>query len=354
MNAEMHEIYMQRCLHLASLALGHTHPNPMVGAVVVHNNRIIGEGFHQQFGQAHAEVNAIAQLENQDLLKESTLYVSLEPCCHHGKTPPCTSLIIEKRIPNVVVAAKDPNPLVAGKGIQILKKAGVRVTSGILEKQAKQLNKRFNTFFEKQRPYIILKWAQSKDGYIDVMRRNTSPHIFWISNAYSKQIVHQWRAQEAGILIGCNTAINDNPKLTTRLWHGNNPTRIVIDPQLRTPPHFSVFSQAAPTLLIHDKKTIPNTHYPENIQLKPIDFTHNSLPQILKILYNSKIVSVIIEGGLFTLQEFIRFNCWDEARVILGNKHLYNGIQAPQLLKQPIINKRIIDDTILFYHNQTT
>ena len=235
------EVFMQRCLELAGNGLGYVAPNPMVGAVVVHKGEVIGEGYHRQFGQAHAEVNAIQAVKDSSLLEESTLYVNLEPCVHTGKTPPCTDLILAKKIPSVVIGTPDPNPLVQGKGIEKLIKSGIQVTTGIIEDACRDLNKRFFTFHKLKRPYIILKWAQTKDGFIDIKRKaGESIGVNWITSPLSRDLVHKWRSEEQGIMAGTHTVIMDNPHLNVRHWNGKNPVRIVLDRSLKIPKHFHV------------------------------------------------------------------------------------------------------------------
>ncbi|MEI7596754.1 MAG: bifunctional diaminohydroxyphosphoribosylaminopyrimidine deaminase/5-amino-6-(5-phosphoribosylamino)uracil reductase RibD [Bacteroidota bacterium] len=322
------EIYIKRCLQLAENGLGNVAPNPMVGAVIVCNGIIIGEGFHQKFGQAHAEVNAINNVENKELLKQSTIYVNLEPCAHYGKTPPCAELIVKMGIPNIVIGMIDPNEKVAGKGIEILKKAGCNVKVGVLENECKELNKRFITNQTKKRPYIILKWAQTKDGFIDIIRipcENNRPT--WITGENLRTIVHKWRTEEQGILVGANTVIFDNPMLTSRNWEGSNPTRILIDPELKSPLNSSIFDNSAPTYIFNSLKTDDND---SNSFIK-IDFSENAINQILSHLFNKGISSVIIEGGRETLCSFIRSEIWDEARILTGNKFFNEGIKAPEI-----------------------
>lgn len=350
MNKDIH--YIKRCIELAALALGNTHPNPLVGAVIVHNDIIIGESYHKEYGKAHAEVNAINSVQNKELLKESCLYVSLEPCCHHGKTPPCTDLIIKNKIPKVVIAATDPNPKVAGKGIQILINAGIEVISGLCKEEANELNKRFNTFHQKKRPYIILKWAETKDGFIDKADRTSEPHINWISNSQSRQLVHKWRAEEQAILIGKNTAKNDNPSLTTREWPGKNPIRILIDPELEAKQDLILLNDEYKTIVIHDQKIKPQNCNLQNKIFKSIDFSSDTINQIMDVLYSENIVSVIIEGGKNTLENFIQSELWDEARVIIGNIKFENGLKAPKININPITKTNFGNDILKIYINK--
>jgi len=339
--------YMQRCLELALKGLGHVAPNPMVGCVIVHKDLVIGEGYHQKYGEAHAEVNAIASVANKDLLKESTIYVSLEPCSHHGKTPPCSDLLIEHKVKRVVVGCLDTNPLVAGKGIAKLRNAGVGVVTGILEKQARDLNKRFFTYHEKKRPYIILKWAQTKDGFISKKAPFTKEEN-WITNDESKKLVHMWRAQEQAIMVGTTTALLDNPALTVRLTEGKNPTRVLIDKDLKVPITNSIFSEEAETI-VFTKKHKPDTNH---INYHLIDFTKDITKQILDYLYHKKIISLIIEGGTHTLQSFIDKGSWDEARVFNGNKQFKSGIKAPVIQINKSASQMISDDALVIAINE--
>lgn len=320
------EKYMQRCLDLAVLGMGSVAPNPMVGCVVVHNGVIIGEGYHQKFGEAHAEVNAIRSVENQELLKESTLYVSLEPCAHFGKTPPCSDLIIEKQIPRVVVGTVDPFAKVAGLGIEKMKKAGIEVQVGVLEHECRYLNRRFFTFHECQRPYVLLKWAQTLDGFIDTDRTETQ-HPTWITNALSKRLVHRQRSEESAILIGTNTAEYDNPALTVREWSGNQPLRMVIDRKGRLSHNLTIFDQKAPTWVFTEVAQ-PDQ---ENVKYIVLDFEKDILPQLLHELYRRDVLSVVVEGGSILLNSFIASGLWDEAYVYTGNQFFGRGVKAPSI-----------------------
>jgi diaminohydroxyphosphoribosylaminopyrimidine deaminase/5-amino-6-(5-phosphoribosylamino)uracil reductase len=338
---------MHRCLQLAKLGAGNVAPNPMVGAVLVYENEIIGEGYHQQYGQAHAEVNCINNVSNanQSLIEKSTLYVSLEPCAHYGKTRPCADLIIKNKIPNVVVACRDSYEEVDGKGIQKLQQAGVNVIVGILEKEALELNKRFFTFHTKQRPYIILKWAQSGDAKI--ARQDFS--AVKISNDITNRLVHKWRSEEAAILVGTNTALYDNPSLTTRLWKGNNPVRLVIDLQLKLPASLHLFDGAVKTIVFNQvKQEVQN-----RIVFHKLPDGDNIIPHLLNALYQLNVQSVLVEGGAALLQSFIDQNYWDEARIITNEQlAMGNGINAPQLKNNVLMNTEIItDDLISFYQS---
>lgn len=324
---------MHRCLQLALLGAGKVAPNPMVGAVLVHNGVIIGEGYHQQFGQAHAEVNCINNVseQNKALIPKSTLYVSLEPCAHFGKTPPCADLIIAQKIATVVIGCRDIYKEVAGKGIAKLIAAGVEVISGILEEEAKEINKRFFTFHQLARPYIILKWAQSNDHKI----AKADFSSVMISGAITNRLVHKWRSEEAAILVGTNTALHDNPTLTTRLWPGNNPVRVVIDKNLQlTSSSNLLLSDKATTIIFNYKKSEES----DGIIYKKTDPAQAMLPQVLQHLYLQNINSVLVEGGTKLLQSFIDAGLWDEATVITNEQLIIgDGIAAPVLKNETLI-----------------
>ena len=334
-NQSLHEKYMQRCIELALMGAGNTSPNPMVGSVIVYNNQIIGEGFHRKYGESHAEVNAINSVCDKELLKKSTIYVSLEPCSHFGKTPPCANLITKMKIPNVVIGAIDTAAHVSGKGIDILQKAGINVITGVLEKECRELNKRFFTFHEKKRPYIILKWAQTKDQFIDIIRKSNAPkQPTWITNEYSKTIVHKWRSEEQAILIGSNTAKQDNPSLTTRNWDGKNPLRIVLNRELSLSKNLNIFDSQAPTIIIGDiSQKNKATNYSNNIEIEFIDYKDDFHLQLFNILIKRNILSIIIEGGEKVLNSFIEKNLWDEARIFDGDKFFGSGVNAPKINK---------------------
>lgn len=332
------EIFMQRCLDLALLGMGDVAPNPMVGCVIVHDGIIIGEGYHQKFGQPHAEVNAIRSVKNPELLAQSTIYVSLEPCSHFGKTPPCSDLIIENRIPRVVIGTIDPFAKVAGKGIERMKNAGIEVEVGLLENECRELNRRFFTFHEKKRPYILLKWAQTLDGFIDTDRTETQ-HPTWITNAFAKRLVHKQRSEESAILIGTNTAQYDNPALTVREWTGNQPIRIVIDRTGRLNSGLHIFDQNAPTWVFSG---IEHSDA-ENIKFIPLDFGRNILPQMLSELYQHNILSVVVEGGSVLLNSFLDAGLWDEAFVYTGNQFFGKGLAAPHISGETIGFEKLDD-----------
>lgn len=335
-----HHKYLQRCISLAQLGAGYVSPNPMVGAVIVYDNRIIGEGYHQQYGKAHAEVNAVNRVLHHfdnaaDLLSQSTIYVSLEPCAHYGKTPPCADLIIQHHIPRVVIGCRDPFSQVNGRGIEKLQEAGIEVITGILEEECIDLNKRFFTRIQKQRPYIILKWAQTEDGFF----APDDGSQLWITGPESRRLVHKWRSEEDAVLVGKNTARIDNPRLNVREWQGRSPKRIVIDRKLELDKHLHLFDQSAETLVFNEIKT----DIEGNIKYIALEDFDNFVPQyILFQLYIQDMQSVIIEGGAATLNAFIQAGLWDEARVFTGNKSLNNGIKSP-VIKGVIKEEYTID-----------
>ncbi len=341
-----HERYMQRCLDLAGHGLGTTYPNPLVGSVIVHNGRIIGEGFHHRSGEPHAEVLAIRSVKEKNLLKKATLYVNLEPCAHYGKTPPCAGLIVKTGIPRVVIGTIDTTEKVSGKGIRIMQEGGVEVLTGILEQESRFVNRRFFTYHEKKRPYIILKWAESADGYLDEKRLPGQEGPNWISGPLGRQLVHKWRSEEQAILVGRKTALIDDPALTAREWYGRNPLRLVIDRELTLPATLQLFDEEAPTIIFNNLRTEKHTH-PEPVK---INFSRPLLPQILGELFQRQIQSLMVEGGAYTLQQFITAGLWDEARVFRGNRYFHAGVKAPALKKQPVEIIRLPDSVYhLFY-----
>ncbi|HOO94952.1 MAG TPA: bifunctional diaminohydroxyphosphoribosylaminopyrimidine deaminase/5-amino-6-(5-phosphoribosylamino)uracil reductase RibD [Proteiniphilum sp.] len=324
-------IYMERSLQLARKGKGYTGSNPMVGAVIVHSNKIIGEGYHRKYGEPHAEVNAIASVKDPSLLSESTLYVTLEPCAHQGKTPPCAALIVSRRIPRVVVAVTDPNPMVAGKGIAMMREGGVEVSVGLMEQEARELNRSFFVNQLQKRPYVILKWAESRDGYMDHLRSSLTertPAI--ISNPITQTIVHKFRTEVAGIMVGTNTALLDNPQLTARKWFGANPTRVVIDRDHKIPSNAALFNGEAPTILF---SAISREPFPSSagVQVVNIDFQGDVNSQILDHLYNENIHSLLVEGGSRLLSSFIDARLWDEAYVERSEIKLGRGVKAPEI-----------------------
>ncbi|MFN0047769.1 MAG: bifunctional diaminohydroxyphosphoribosylaminopyrimidine deaminase/5-amino-6-(5-phosphoribosylamino)uracil reductase RibD [Cytophagales bacterium] len=332
-----HEFYMKRALQLAALGLGNVSPNPMVGCVIVHEYKVIGEGFHRNYGEYHAEPNAIHAVQDVNLLSKSTLYVNLEPCSHFGKTPPCADLIIEKKIHKVVIANLDPNPLVAGKGIQKLRNAGIEVEIGILEKEGNWLNRRFFTFHKEKRPYIILKWAQTSDRFL--ARENFDSK--WITNQYARQLVHKWRSEEAAILVGFNTALHDNPQLNVRQMAGKNPVRVLIDKHLQIPNTHHLLDQSQKNIVFNLlKNEVESTT--ESIQLDDFE----NMQPLLFSLFQRKIQSLIIEGGSKTLQKFIDQGLWDEARIFTSNSTFEKGIKAPILDGRLISREDILGDQL--------
>jgi diaminohydroxyphosphoribosylaminopyrimidine deaminase/5-amino-6-(5-phosphoribosylamino)uracil reductase len=315
---------MNKCIALAKQGLGNTYPNPMVGSLVVFNGQVIGSGWHHKSGEAHAEVHAIRSVSDQSLLADSTLYVNLEPCSHHGKTPPCTDLIIQSGIRHVVIGMQDPFEKVNGRGIQKLRHAGLRVDVGIEVDACRELNKRFVTTVEKQRPYIILKWAETADGFI-APKTKTRNEPVWISNMLSRTLAHQWRAEEQSILIGKQTALDDNPALTTRLHNGLSPIRLLIDPKEELDRKAKLFNPDQKVIVFTANKGRTEDH----IEYVAIDFLTNGLQQILSTLFQKGIQSMMVEGGSITLQHFIDSGLWDETRVITGQEKFGSGITTP-------------------------
>lgn len=337
---EVEEKYMARCIQLARSGAGHTRPNPMVGAVVVADGRIIGEGFHRKGGGPHAEVNAIAAVKEEKLLENSTLYVSLEPCSHWGKTPPCASLILEKKIPRVVVGCLDPFPEVSGRGVQLLRQAGVEVVTGVLEKEAWELNKAFMTLQTLKRPYIILKWAQSADGFIDRIRRDASEPPVRLSSPVAQRRVHKLRSEVGAIMVGTRTALLDNPSLTVREWAGPSPLRVTIDREGCIPASFHLLDGSVPTLIFTASDMLsdaPSDVFSSRGNLHYIhsDFNRPLLPQVLAELAARKIDSLLVEGGTELLTHFLEAGLWDEARVETAPVYLEKGVKAPQVAGRP-------------------
>ena len=343
---KIHENYIKRCIQLAKNGLGTTYPNPLVGSVIVHNGKIIGEGWHRKSGEPHAEVNAINSVKDKSLLSQATIYVSLEPCSHFGKTPPCCDLILKHKIPNVVVGTIDPNSKVAGNGIQRLKDNGANVTVGVLENECIELNKRFFTYHNKQRPYIILKWAESQDGFIAPQNKEKKEPV-WISNVFSRQLVHKWRSEEQAILVGTSTVIEDNPKLDVRDWSGENPIRIVLDRTGKIANNYFVKNKKSKTIIITEQENISSD---ENLIFESVIFDNQLTQKIVAILYNYNIQSVIIEGGKQTLESFIVENLWDEANIFIGTTNLNEGVKAP-FLKGISRTFKIKDDQLKLFFN---
>jgi diaminohydroxyphosphoribosylaminopyrimidine deaminase / 5-amino-6-(5-phosphoribosylamino)uracil reductase len=357
---KIHEKYIKRCIEIAQNGLGTTAPNPMVGCVITHKNRIISEGFTSVYGGNHAEVNAIKAVKDKSLLNEATLYVTLEPCSHFGKTPPCSDLIIKHNLPNVIIGCTDDNTKVAGKGITKLKSADCNVIVGVLENECKQHHNRFFTFHNKKRPFIILKWAETADGFIAPFRHYDTKNLeevipnsikrlpqqtslprndaspIWITNSFSRQLVHKWRSEEQAILVGTNTVIQDNPSLTTRHWKGKNPIRVVIDKTHKLIKEYNVFDASSKTIVISEDN---------------INFNKPIAQQICNVLYKKNINSVIIEGGAQTLQTFINENLWDEARIFTGKAMFSKGTLAPKLKGRLILENALLDDTLKTFVN---
>lgn len=342
---------MQRCLDLAKNGLREAMPNPSVGAVLVYNGRIIGEGATSAFGGPHGEVNCINSVKDKDrhLIKESTLYVSLEPCSHYGKTPPCCDLIIQQQVPNVVIGTLDPNEKVAGNGLRKLQEAGKNVITGILEKECREFNRRFFTFHEKKRPYIILKWAESADGFLSPSPKvRTENKPVWITNTYSRQLVHKWRSEEMAILAGTTTVLDDNPSLDVRDWTGKNPVRVILDRSNRIPCEYSVKNNKINTIVLTETLNLTNL---ENCLFENVPFNSNLPHSIADVLYRHNLQSVIIEGGRQTLQSFIDLGLWDEARIFKGTLKFQEGIPAPIIHATLSERQAIIDDELLIFRN---
>ncbi len=330
------ELFMQRALQLAGYGKSMVSPNPMVGCVIVYDGKIIGEGWHQKAGEPHAEVLAIRSVKDEGLLKLATAYVTLEPCAHYGKTPPCAELLVEKQLKKVVIGALDPNPLVAGKGIEILKNAGIEVETAVLEKECIEINKTFFTFMQKKRPYIILKWAQTSDGFI--ARKDFDSK--WISNPLSRQLVHKWRTEIDAILVGKNTVQYDDPQLTARDWAGKNPVRIVIDYNLVLNEDLKIFDGEQKTILFHSQDKKVERQGVESVKLNQDKF----LEDMMNYLHQEKIHSVLVEGGAQTVQSFIDAGFWDEARIFTAPVSFKKGIKAAELKKHQLVSQENIQD----------
>lgn len=344
---KIHEKYIKRCIELAKNGLGTTYPNPLVGSVIVCDGKIIGEGWHRKAGGPHAEVNAVNSVKDKSLLSKSTIYVSLEPCSHFGKTPPCCDLIIANKIPNVVIGTVDPFAKVSGNGIKKLMEAGRNVTVGILEAECNELNKRFFTFHQKKRPFVILKWAESQDGFLSPTYKEEKKPV-WITNAFSRQLVHKWRTQEQAILVGTQTVLDDNPKLDARDWKGNNPTRIVLDRTGKISEDYFVKDNKIKTIVITEQENLENSSH---ISFENAIFDSNLPFSVLEILYKNNIQSVIIEGGKKTLQTFIDANLWDEARIFKGKNSFANGTKSPDFKGNLVSKEAILNDELLIFKN---
>ncbi len=352
------EKYMRRCIEIAKLAAGNTYPNPMVGSVIVHQGKIIGEGYHVRYGEAHAEVHAIESVRDKALLKEATLYVNLEPCSHYGNTPPCSSRIVKEQIPRVVIGTLDSSNKVSGKGVEILKSGGCNVKVGMLEEECRYLNRRFFTFHEKKRPYIILKWAQTLDGFIDKVRSPEDPiQPSWITNQVSKRLVHKWRTSEQAILVGSKTAMKDDPSLNVREWSGKDPLRFLIDKDFELNSSYKLIHDEGRTIIFVDKEVKQSRidkYADYSVEFVRLNFSSNLLKQILDYLYQIEILSIIIEGGAITTNQFIELDLWDEARIFIGDKLFYNGIKAPEFPRKIPGQKLEFKNTKLYLiHNFT-
>lgn len=346
------EFYMQRCIELAQKGIGSARPNPSVGCVIVHKDSVIGEGYTSAYGGPHAEVNAIQSVREKRLLEKSTLYVTLEPCSHFGKTPPCADVIIAHKIPKVVIGCLDTHSLVSGKGIARLKNAGLTVRVGVLEHECKEQHKRFFTIQNKKRPYIILKWAETRDGFIAPQTKEKNRPV-WISNEASQQLVHKWRSEEQAILVGTNTAIVDNPKLDVRNWGGKNPVRILLDRTLRTPLDSNLFDGSVQTIVF----TAAKKNFflsKKNVTYRQMDFSKNRELQICQTLAKENIQSVLVEGGREVLQSFIDAGLWDEARVFIGDVDFKKGVLAPKLNEIKTTEFKIKDTLLNFYKNSNS
>ncbi len=344
------ELYMKRCLQLASTALGFVAPNPLVGAVVVHEGKIIGEGYHRKFGEAHAEPNAINSVKDKSLLSKSTLFVSLEPCSHFGHTPPCANLIVSMNIPKVVIGTLDPNPKVAGRGVRILEEAGIDVTVGVLTKECRELNKRFFTYQEKHRPYIILKWAQTQDGFLDKFRIDKEELPLRISNALTTQLTHKMRAENQSILVSTNTVVMDNPSLTVRNWPGKSPIRIALDRTGRIPSNYTILNNQSRTLIF----TESDNQNSDKTEFIKVDFAQEGLKKIVEEIYKRNINSILVEGGAKLHESFINLGLWDEAHIEISKQEIGNGIKAPYI-GGTLKSHEIFDDhDILTYLNSKT
>ncbi|MFN7013481.1 MAG: bifunctional diaminohydroxyphosphoribosylaminopyrimidine deaminase/5-amino-6-(5-phosphoribosylamino)uracil reductase RibD [Bacteroidia bacterium] len=343
-----HEKYMQRCIDLAKKGLGNVAPNPLVGAVIVYNDTIIGEGYHRQFGKEHAEINAINSVKDKNLLKESTIYVTLEPCSHFGKTPPCADTIVQYGFKQVVIGNIDPFEKVAGKGIEKLKAGEIDVITSVMEKECWFINRRFMIAQTKKRPYLILKFAQSKDGFIDIAPEDKQQgRVHYISSAESLKLVHKWRSEEAAIMVGTNTVISDNPELTCRFYPGKSPVRITLDKNLRIPKNAKIKNDAAPTIIYNSVKSekIKTTEY---VQL---NWHKQVLKDIFTDLHHRGIQSIIIEGGAQLLNYCIKENLWDEARIFTSLTELKNGVKAPNFPFKPIYSENVGSDILAFYYH---
>lgn len=347
MTTEMKDIdtrFMQRALQLAKLGGVTAAPNPMVGAVIVHNHKIIGEGYHRKYGEAHAEVNAVNSVKDTSLLSESTIYVTLEPCSHVGKTPPCSDLLVAHQFKRVVVACLDSNSKVSGKGIKRMKDAGITVEIGLLANEARELNCRFFTYHEKKRPYVVLKWAETRDGFMDRLPEDRAKGINWITQPRMKLYVHKWRSEEQAIMVGWRTVNNDNPQLNVREISGQSPHRFIIDPAGKVNTKQAVFTDGQPTTVISLKDTIDGL--PEHVEL--VTLAKIDSASLLAVLYDKNMLSVFIEGGAETHNRFIADNLWDEAYQLIGNTNFERGLKAPVLLDKKLIDNKDVEGDLIF------
>lgn len=345
----MHEIYMKRALELATRSVGNASPNPMVGAVLVHGGRIIGEGYHKEYGLAHAEVNCLDSVAEADkhLIPESTMYVTLEPCAHFGKTPPCALRLVQEKVKEVIIANDDPFEQVDGRGIEILKGHHIHTETGVLQKEGLWLNRRFFCFHQNKRPYIVLKWAQTPEGYFAPLDRTR----YQITGTDTRQLVHKWRTEESAILVGYQTALNDDPELTARMYSGRQPLRIVFDRTLQLPHTHNVFSDVASTWIINESMDREDG----NIRYVQINFSDNPLTQILEKLYEANKLSLIVEGGAVLLDSFIKEGLWDEARVFTGHASMPEGVHAPLLTDfKQAFGTQLGADTLNVYVNRSS
>lgn len=338
---------MSRCLQLAQYGDGYVAPNPMVGAVLVCGDVIIGEGYHKRYGEPHAEPNAIHSVKNVELLKQATLYVSLEPCSYYGKTPPCADLIVRSGIPRVVIGTLDPNPKVSGRGVEILRKAGIEVIVGVMEAECRELNKRFFIFQEEKRPYVLLKWAQTRDGFMDRKRMDRSEDPLLISNNITRQLTHKMRSENQSILVGANTVLLDNPSLTVRNWSGKSPVRIAIDRQRRIPGHFNILDGSIHTIVFTEREP----EYKPNVEFVQVVFDGNGIKSILHKIYERNINSVLVEGGASILNSFLEAGLWDEANIEVSPQRINDGVKAPVLNVLPVSRKIYYNHDWLFYKN---
>lgn len=343
-------LFMKRALELAALGLGTASPNPLVGCVIVYDNTIIGEGHHAKSGFAHAEVNAIESVKDRTQLAQATLYVTLEPCSHFGKTPPCVDRILKEKIPAVVICNLDPFAEVNGRGIKLLQDNGVDVRIGILEEEGRKLNRRFFTSIEKSRPYVILKWAKSRDGFMDIDRKQGEKGSYSITSSYTQKFVHKWRSEEDAILVGLNTIITDNPELTTRYYSGKNPLRVIIDPKGQLDAHYKVFTTDSNVLVYSDVSFASSAV--SNPYREFIDMSTDSVGSILESLHRKNIRSLLVEGGRFTLSQFIASQTWDEVRLLTGNKYILTGMPSPDLCLTPDDVLNFNEDLLEIYFNK--